>query len=107
MAGPGVVSRALPGLQDLNAVRVGQSRDRGEPSHETLEVRDRLSDAGLLQEDLGDPDPVRVAIATPGERATVGPEPSKKGRGHRRRHDRIGTGPGGGAHGTPPEEESA
>jgi hypothetical protein len=104
--GAGVVPRSFPRLEDVGPVGGGERVDRREPLHEPLEVGDRLGDAGLLEEDLGDPDPVGVRGASPGKGATVGPEPAQERPGHRRRDRRNGTRPGARAHERPPEEES-
>jgi hypothetical protein len=76
--GPGVVPRPLPALQDLVQGGGRERRHRGEPLEEPVVVRDRLFDPGLLEEDLGDPDPVRVPVPPPRQRATMGVEPPEQ-----------------------------
>ena len=83
VARAGVVAGSLPGLQDLLPPGPGQRLDGGEATREPLEVGDRLLDAGLLKEHLGDPDLVRVAVGPPGERASVGAEPVEECSGER------------------------
>ncbi len=95
MVGAGVVAGALPDLQHP-ADRGARERLNGrERAHEPLEVRCSLRDAGLLEEDLRDPDPVRVSVATPWQRPPVEPVPSQEGRSEssreRRRGRRSGT----------------
>jgi hypothetical protein len=104
--GARVVPRALPCLQDRAAVGPGQRGDVREPGDEPLEVGNRLSDARLLEEDLGHPDAVRVAVEPPGEGTTVGPEPGDEGSGHRGGDGRYDLRPAARAHGGAPKEES-
>ena len=72
---PGVVPSALPHLQDVRLPGGGEGVDGREAPHKPLEVRDRLRDPGLLEQDLGDPDAVRVPVAPPGERPPMRAEP--------------------------------
>jgi hypothetical protein len=91
VVGTGIVAGALPGLQDPADGGLREGVDRGERSHEPLEVRGRLRDARLLEEDLRDPDPVRVPVVAPRQRSTVETVPSEEGgreRGRERRHGR-------------------
>jgi len=105
--GAGVVAGALPRLQHLGPIRRSERGDAREPVDEPLEVRNGLGDARLLQENLSDPDAVRVAAEPPGERASVDAEPVEQRHGRSRGNGRNTTGPGALAHGGPPEEESA
>lgn len=73
--GAGVVARPLPELQHLRERRVRQGPNVGKARDEPLVVGGRLGDPGLLQEDLGDPDAVRVAVDPPGKGAAVPLEP--------------------------------
>ncbi len=79
VAGAGVVARTLPDLEDPVERGGGERLDRRERDAEPLEVRDRLGDAGLLEEDFGEPDPVRIAVASPGEGPSVPGEPGEEG----------------------------
>jgi hypothetical protein len=106
VASAGVVSRSLPRLEDFASVGASERRDRREPPDESLEVRRGLRHAGLLQEDLGDPDPVGVGVAAPRQGAAMGPKPPEQRRRDLGRNDRSGTGRGRRRHGPPPEEES-
>ena len=80
-----VVPRPLPELEDPADGRMRESLDGGEGPDEPLEVRDRLGDPRLLQEDLGDPDPVRLPISSPGERSPFATVPANEGRPERGR----------------------
>ena len=87
VAGASVVAQALPRLQHL-PFRTGCERLNG---RERLQERGvaggRGRHAGLLEEDLRDPDPVRVAVGSPRERPSVcrepGEEPVRPGRRRR------------------------
>jgi hypothetical protein len=102
--GPRVVAGPLPELEDPFGPRPRERFEGGERMEEPLEVRDRLVDAGLLQEDLRHPDPVRRSVRAPGEFSVVGPVPREKGRGERRREGRRGG--GGGSHGLRSTDEA-
>jgi len=95
VVGARVVPRALPQLEDAVDRSAREGLDRGEGEHEPLEVRDRLLDAGLLEQHLRHPDPVRVSVDPPRERAPVVPEPPEE-----RRCERRGEGHRGGRSGT-------
>jgi hypothetical protein len=77
VVGPGVVARSLPHLEDSVEGGARESVDRGERGHEPFEVRSGLGDAGLLKQDLCDPDAVRVAVAPPRQRSAVAAIPAK------------------------------
>jgi hypothetical protein len=100
---PGVVPRTLPRLQHLGRGRAGEGVDCREPPHEPVEIRLRLRYPRLLEQHLRDPDPVRVAVVAPGERSSVGPEPTQQRCGQRRWNARRAAT----AHGHPREEQSA
>ncbi len=108
VAGPGVVARSLPNLEDPVERAGGQLGEGRELGHEPLEVRHRLGDPGLLQEDLGDPDAVRFAVPAPRKCPTVAAIPSEEGL-----RDRVGGsqdlgGTGARRHGRPlPDEAQA
>ena len=75
---PGVVSGPLPRLQDVVLRRARERRD-GRVFREEREVpRDDGGDPRLLEEHLGDPDPVRVAVGAPREGPTVEGEPGEE-----------------------------
>jgi hypothetical protein len=91
VVGAGIVAGPLPDLQDPAHGRARERANRGERAHESLEVRGRLCDARLLEEDFRDPDPVRVPVVAPGQRPMVEAVPSDEGRrerGRERRHGR-------------------
>ena len=54
-------------MQHVVELGVGQIANRGKPGHELLEVRDHRGDLGLLQHDLGDPDPIGAGVLLPGQ----------------------------------------
>lgn len=89
VARPGVVTGPFPELQDATERCPRERLDGRERVRQSLEVGYRLRDAGLLEEDLGEPDPVRVAISPPGKGPTVPLEPPEE-RGDRRRRERRG-----------------
>ena len=74
-----VVAGALPYLQHDLEVRLGEPRHVREAGDEPLEVRARLLDTGLLEQGLGDPDPIRVRRDPPGERPADRREPPEQG----------------------------
>jgi len=76
---PGIVAGALPDLQDPTEGRARERVDRGERADEPLEVRGGLRDARLLEQDLRDPDPIRVPVAAPRKCSTVDTVPLEKG----------------------------
>jgi hypothetical protein len=84
MAGAGVVPRPLPLLQHALLVRRRERPHVGESAHERLEPGDDGRNASLLQEDLGDPDLVRIAVGPPGEWSSALVEPFEEGPGERR-----------------------
>ncbi len=88
VAGPGAVPRSLPDLQDLSFRSAGEVAHRRERAEESLEVRDRLGHAGLLEEDFGNPHPVRIAVGAPGPRPAVGAEPGQERGAHGERDRR-------------------
>jgi hypothetical protein len=102
VVGAGIIAGPLPELQYPARRRARERADRGERTDEPLEVRRRLCDARLLQEDLRDPDPVRVPVLAPGQRPPVLAIPTNEGRrecGRERRRGRRS-----GAHGPPPPD---
>ena len=105
VAGAGVVARSLPGLEDPVERGGGERLDRRERDQKPLEVRDRLGDAGLLEEDLGEQDPVGVAVASPGEGPPVPGEPGEEGPDGRGREGRSAVPSTGGGHVPPVPEE--
>jgi hypothetical protein len=80
-----VVSGALPHLQDPVERSRGQGRDIRERPEEPFVVGNGLRHAGLLQEDLRDPEMVGLAVAAPRQGATVLSEPAEQRRNERRR----------------------
>ncbi len=80
VAGPRIVPRAFPGLQDGGKRGPRQRRDGRKLRHEPIVPVGRRGDPCLLEHHLGDPDPVRVPVATPRERPTVRREPGEQGR---------------------------
>ena len=82
VARPRVVARALPCLQHRVEVGGREGLDRREPVEEPPVVRDGLGDAGLLQEDLRDPDRIRLPAGAPREGAAGLREPVEKPRDH-------------------------
>jgi len=104
--GPAVVAGPFPDLEDAADAGARERVDGGERFHEPLEVRGGLGDAGLLQQDLRDPDAVRVPVAPPWQRSTVEPIPPEQvGRQRGREGCR---GQGGGTHGpVVPDERGA
>lgn len=79
VAGPRVVTGALPGLQDVFETGRREPLDVREPREEGLvALRDRRN-AGLLEHHLGDPQPVRVPVEPPRQRPAVRGEPSEQG----------------------------
>jgi hypothetical protein len=87
---PCVVAGSLPDLQHVGLGCRGEPLDGREASNHLLEVGDRLGDASLLQEDLGEPGPVRVPSGPPGERPAVRAVPRHERAGER---GRPGAGP--------------
>jgi hypothetical protein len=105
--GPGVVAGPLPDLEDLPDRGPRERLDGGEPLDEPGEVAGRGGDARLLQEDLGDPDVVRLPVRAPGKRPTVGVVPSEKV-GRERGRERLDGRRRSGTHGPRgPDEEEA
>jgi hypothetical protein len=90
VVGASVVASALPDLEHLTDRGPRERADRREGAHEPLEVRRGLRDAGLLEEDLRDPDAVRVPVTTPRQRSPVETVPSEEGRSERGRERRRG-----------------
>ena len=90
VVGAGVVAGALPDLQHPADWGARERLNGRERAHEPLEVRRSLRDAGLLEEDLRDPDPVRIPIATPRQRPLVETVPSQEGRSESSRERRRG-----------------
>ncbi len=102
--GPRVVAGPLPELEDPFRPRARERPEGGERPHEPLEVRNRLVDASLLQENLRHPDAVRSSVGAPGQLSVVRAVPREKGRGERRRERRRGG--RGVSHGTRPRDEA-
>src|SRR5262245_60197826 len=75
VAGAAVVAESGPRCEDVVQARGRQVRDGRVGVQKALEVGDDRADRGLLQHDLGDPDPVRIARAPPREIAAVAPVP--------------------------------
>ena len=71
VAGAGIVAEALPEPEDVLLRGVGQGADVGEALEEAVVIVHPLRHAGLLEDDLGDPDAVGVAGVAPGQRAAV------------------------------------
>jgi hypothetical protein len=65
IARPGVVAESGPVLADDLGRRFRKLLQRRKARQEALEVRDDGGDPGLLQHDLGEPDPVGVAAVLP------------------------------------------
>ena len=72
VARPGVVAEPGPVFDDAFDGRRRQGRDIGETGEKTLVVGDDRRHLGLLQHDLGQPDPVGVATALPGQVMAAG-----------------------------------
>lgn len=77
--GPGVIAGAFPNLEDATERRAREDVDRRERVHEPFEVGNGLRDARLLKKDLGDPDPVGIAVGAPGERSPLKVIPTEQG----------------------------
>jgi hypothetical protein len=75
IAGARVVAEAGPVRQHVVERRLRERAHRRETPHPALEVRRDRLDARLLQHDLGDPDGVGVARASPCQIAMAGAEP--------------------------------
>ena len=86
-----VVPCSLPELEHPIARRGRERLDGRERPEESLEVRTGLLHAGLLEEDLREPDRVRRAVASPGQRASVVREPGEERRAKGRRERGRGT----------------
>ena len=67
IAGPGIVAKARPIAEHLVHLGRRQFRQTGEAGHEALEIGGDRRDLGLLEHDLGDPDPVGAGVALPGQ----------------------------------------
>lgn len=104
MASPCVVSGPLPGLQHVVLGGPRERVDGREPVDEPFEVRRGLVDPGLLEQDLGDPDPVGVPVRAPGERTSVRTEPVEQRSGDRGGDRRLGRGRAEGPHSSSREE---
>ena len=76
---PPVVARPLPDPKDLFQGGRGQGLQGGKALQEAAVVESGLLHPGLLQEDLGDQDAVRVLLPPPGEGAGVFPVPGEEG----------------------------
>jgi len=74
-----VVAEAGPRGEDVIERCVGERLRRREARHPALPVRDHRTDARLLEHDLGDPDRVRVARASPRQIAPRAREVSNDG----------------------------
>jgi hypothetical protein len=70
-AGAAVVAQAAPQGQHRFQGSRGQGRDGGERRQKPAVVLEHGRDAGLLQHDLGDPDPVGIVVLPPGQVAPV------------------------------------
>ena len=68
---PRIVPKPAPRREQLLFRRGGQRGHVGESLQETLVVRDYRRYAGLLEHDLGNPDPVGIAGPSPGQVALV------------------------------------
>lgn len=90
--GAGVIAGAFPDLEDRADRRGRQPLEVGEAFEEAPVVRDGLSDAGLLEQDLRDPDPVGIAVGPPRERTPVRPEPVEQRAGPLGRRFPVGSG---------------
>ena len=75
IAGAAVVAEALPHLQHLFFVGFGQRFDSGKVTDEIVIIRHSLYHAGLLEDDFGNPDFVRVVGMAPRQIAAVFIEP--------------------------------
>ena len=71
VTGAGVVAKALPEVEDVLLVGVGQGADVGEALEEAAVVIHSLHHARLLEDDLGDPNAIGVASLAPGQGAAV------------------------------------
>ena len=71
VTGAGIVAEALPEPEDVLLRGVGQGADVGEALEEAVVIVHPLRHAGLLEDDLGNPDAVGVAGVAPGQRAAV------------------------------------
>ena len=78
VAGAGIVAEALPGLEDAVLAGPGERPHVGKLLQEPLVVGDDRVDAGLLEHDLGHPDPVGVLRPAPGQIPFVCPVPVQK-----------------------------
>ncbi len=84
VVGTGVVSGPLPDLQHPADGGSGERFDGGKLAEEPREVRARRSDPRLLEEDLRDPDAVRVPVEAPRKRPLGTAIPAEKTRCERR-----------------------
>ena len=64
---PPVVPQPLPGLEHIVNVRAGERVQVRKPIEPLAVVPEHGLHPGLLQHDLGDPDPIRIGLAAPGE----------------------------------------
>ena len=69
IARPAVIAQTLPELQELVLLHGGQGRGGRQLVQKALVIRDHRLDAGLLEHDLRDPDPVGRGALPPGEGA--------------------------------------
>ena len=83
--GPSVVAGALPDFEDTTEGSTREGVHRREGVHEPFEIGSGLCDARLLKENLGHPDPVRVAVRSPWERSALEAVPTEQGGGELRR----------------------
>ncbi len=78
---PAVVAEALPKTQHLVLARRGERAHVRPGGHEALPVSLSLGNARLLENDLAQPDGIRVPRAAPGQVAPVGIIPGQDGLG--------------------------
>ena len=75
VAGAGVVAETFPEFEDAGQRGTGKGGGSGKSFQPTLVVGDDGFDAGLLEHDFADPDPVGVAGPAPRQVAPVAPIP--------------------------------
>ena len=87
VVGPSIVSGPLPDFQHTTDGGSGEIAHGRELANEPHEVPRRRRDARLLEEDLGDPDAVRVPVLAPRKRTSRAAVPAEQA-GHERRGKR-------------------
>ena len=70
-ARPAVIAQAGPEGEDLVFTRLGKVRGGGEAAEKPFKIRNHGLHPGLLQHDLGNPDPVGSNVLLPGQAFTA------------------------------------